>query len=236
MRADPFAIMRRKQSRAQAFDFKREAETGALAHVQRLQEDIQAQHVSEDFLELPEEKKDERRLQRKLRRMEIDAIKADRKDLEKWKKEDAERKEAVQKKLEMIEKLRKSGEVISDKEAAAMVASIPPLGLGRRTRCRCLLGRSSMSERWKATRWRTRRTSRASRRPIGRTTKLLPCRSPRAGRGPVRAVEIIFVRLYAIEQMRSGVTSRRWVGRQAFASTQVTRNVEAHYEHLEAYH
>ena len=59
--------------------------------------------------------------------MEIDAIKADRKDLEKWKKEDAERKEAVQKKLEMIEKLRKSGEVISDKEAAAMVASIPPL-------------------------------------------------------------------------------------------------------------
>ena len=76
MRADPFAIMRRKQSRAQAFDFKREAETGkALAHVQRLQEDIQAKHVSEDFLELPEEKKDERRLQRKLRRMEIDAIK-----------------------------------------------------------------------------------------------------------------------------------------------------------------
>ena len=92
-----------------------------------LQEDIQAKHVSEDFLELPEEKKDERRLQRKLRRMEIDAIKADRKDLEKWKQEDAERKEAVQKKLEMIEKLRKSGEVISDKEAAAMVASIPPL-------------------------------------------------------------------------------------------------------------
>ena len=44
MRADPFAIMRRKQSRAQAFDFKKEAETGrALAHVQRLQEDIQAQ-------------------------------------------------------------------------------------------------------------------------------------------------------------------------------------------------
>jgi hypothetical protein len=128
MRADPFAIMRRKQSRAQAFDFKREAETGrALAHVQRLQEEVQAKHVSEDFLELPEEKKDERRLQRKLRRMEIDAIKADRKDLEKWKKEDAERKEAVQKKLEMIEKLRKSGEVISDKEAAAMVASIPPL-------------------------------------------------------------------------------------------------------------
>ena len=39
--------------------------------------------------------------------MEIDAIKADRKDLQKWKKEDAERKEAVQKKLEMIEKLRK---------------------------------------------------------------------------------------------------------------------------------
>jgi hypothetical protein len=128
MRADPFAIMRRKQSRAQAFDFKKEAETGkALAHTQRLEEEVQASHVSEEFLELPEEKKDERRLQRKLRRMEIEAIKADRKDLERWQKEDEARKEAVQKKLEMIEKLRKSGEVISDKEAAMMVASIPPL-------------------------------------------------------------------------------------------------------------
>ena len=57
-----------------------------------------------------------------------------------------------------------------------MVASIPPLRPRPQDPLPLPARKNCMSERWKATRWRTRRTSRASRRPIGRTTKLLPCR------------------------------------------------------------
>ena len=209
MRADPFAIMRRKQSRAQAFDFKREAETGrALAHTQRLEEDVLARHVSEDFLELPEEKKDERRLQRKLRRMEIDAIKADRRDLERWKKEDEARKEAVAKKLEMIEKLRKSGEVISDKEAAAMVASIPPLR-PRPQDPLPLPSRKKLHERTLEGHEVADKADQSRFEAAHRSyyeASSVPEAVPRLTNGPVdhvaSRVEIIFVRLYAIGQMQ----------------------------------
>lgn len=123
LKADPFAIMRRKQSRANAFDFQKEARTGqALADVTRLADEAKAKHASAESVWLAADKKDERRRERTLQRLEIKAIKADEKDLRKWKREDEVRKREVQ---EQLAKAQKDG--LTDGAASALLAAIPAL-------------------------------------------------------------------------------------------------------------
>jgi hypothetical protein len=123
LKADPFAIMRRKQSRASAFDFQKEARTGqALADVTRLADEARAKHASAEFVWLAADTKDERRRERTLQRLEIKAIKADEKDLKNWKREDEARKQAVQ---EQLAKAQTDG--LADGAASALIAAIPAL-------------------------------------------------------------------------------------------------------------